>query len=78
MDKLVSRIPPPPRVPRVDGVNPIAPTVPMGTAQPHPDDHPPLPSWREKQIARGREIGQTYGALIAAILLCALLAWAIR
>jgi flagellar biogenesis protein FliO len=50
----------------------------MGTAQPHPDDHPPLPSWREKQIARGREIGQTYGALIAAILLCALLAWAIR
>jgi hypothetical protein len=74
MDKLVSRIPPPPRVPKVEGVSRLAPTV---SDRPPPDDGTSQPPrWRKNQLARSREIAHASGAVIAALLLGALIAWA--
>jgi hypothetical protein len=79
MDKLVSRIPPPPRVPKVDGATPIAPTAldprPDGPPDGEPSGRLSLPRWRARQIRRSREIVHASGAIVAAILLAALIAW---
>jgi hypothetical protein len=83
MEKLVSRIPPAPRVPRVEGVSRLAPTVPeslrpLGGPAPSDVQGASLPRWRSKQIARTRQIVHASGAVIAALLLGALIAWASR
>lgn len=80
LSKLVSRIPPPPRVPKVDGVSLIAPTV---SERPPADDGAAtatgaqsMPRWRKRQISRARTIVGALGAIVAALLVGALLAWA--
>ena len=81
MDKLVSRIPPPPRVPRVEGMSAFAPTVSKhpeldGNSQKPSPGRWSIPRWRTKQLARSRDIWQASGAIIAALLLGAIIAWA--
>lgn len=80
LSKLVSRIPPAPRVPRVEGVSLLAPTV--SERPPTPDEPevvqlaPSMPRWRKQQLARSREILRAASAVLAALLMGALLAWA--
>ncbi len=81
MEKLISRIPPPPRLPRVDGVNPIAPGVELvGGDEPRvtTTDRASVPRWRVRKLARAQSILQASGAVIAALLLGAAILWATR
>ena len=73
MEKLVSRIPPAPRLPKVDGVSLIAPGVealPEPEA-PHVATASEAPRWRQRELQRSESILQASGAVIAAVLVVA-------
>jgi hypothetical protein len=81
MEKLISRIPPPPRVPRVDGTSPLAPGVELLDSDP-PNaasaDRLSAPRWRSRELARRRLMLQAGGAVLAALLLGAAIFWLTR
>jgi hypothetical protein len=79
LTKLVSHIPPAPRVPKVDGVSLIASTVndrEHASAAGGPDTSASAPRFLLRRQAREVDAAQAWGAVIAAVLLGVLIVWA--
>ena len=83
LTKLVSRIPPAPRIPKVDGVSMFAPTVaseppPSAGAAASSVTPSAAPRWQQRKSARNADSFQAWGAVVAAVLLGAFIVWATR
>jgi len=78
LTKLVSRIPPAPRIPHVEGMSLFASTA-TRDAEPAPDQAAPRKATRRSPKAkplRATEKMQAWGAVVAAVLLGAIIVWA--